>query len=332
MRKPKVYVLTTGGTIASYSNERGAAVLGFRPEGLLPDLGLPDVEIEVKSVLQKGSMNIIPEDWKLIAEATAEVLRTKPQGVVILHGTDTMHYTAAALSFMIGNLNAPVVLTGSMIPGGDKGSDSLPNFRDAITVAAYADLGEVCIVFSGDPERKKGVILRGCRAKKVHSYAIHAFASINVPPLGYVEEGNIQYTDLKRYPRKDSPFKVSTNFNPHVVLVKLTPAITRQSLTRFLERASGAVLEGTGIGHIRTDLQEVIAAFKRPTAMSTQTIYGGERLGLYDTDQSILKIENIIPTRDMNSETALVKLMYALGQGDDVKSMMLTNLAGEMSE
>ncbi len=108
--------------------------------------------------------------------------------------------------------------------------------------------------------------------------------------------------------------------------------MTTGALTMFLKGASGAVLEGTGVGHIRTDLQKVVAAFGEPTVMSTQTVFGGEHLGLYDADKSILGIENIIPGRDMNSETALVKLMWALQQNGDVRSLMLTDLAGEISE
>ena len=330
--KPKVYILTTGGTIAFRSTQNGHAVMDFRPEDLIFEIGLPDVELEFREIIQKGSMNIVPEDWKAIARATGEVLMNKPEGVVILHGTDTMHYTSSALSFMIRGLNVPIVLTGSMIPGGDKESDSFFNLRDAIIVAAYSNIAEVCIVFSADQERKKGVIIRGCRARKIHSYAINAFASINVPPIGYIDGGEINYTDLKNWKRKDSEFTLSTNLNSNVVLVKLNPAITPNMLARFLRGASGAVLEGTGIGHVKTDLLEVVSAFKQPTVLSTQTIYGGECLGTYDIDKSILSIENIITVRDMNSETALVKLMWALEKGGDVRSLMLTNIAGEISD
>ncbi len=108
--------------------------------------------------------------------------------------------------------------------------------------------------------------------------------------------------------------------------------MTAGTLTMSLEGASGAVLEGTGIGHIRTDLQAVVASFGQPTVMSTQTIFGGECLGLYDADKAILEVGNLIPGRDMNSETALVKLMWALQQKGDVRSIMLTDIAGEISE
>ena len=184
--KPKVLVLTTGGTIGHRSQQDGVAVMDFDPQGLIASIGLPDVDLEFRSIFRKGSMDIVPGDWVVLAEAVAQAVALRPRGVVILHGTDTMHYTASALAFMLRDLGVPVVMTGSMIPGGDSGSDAIPNLRDAIVVAAEADFAEVCIVFSADAKRTKGVIIRGCRARKVHSHAIDAFASINVPAIGTI--------------------------------------------------------------------------------------------------------------------------------------------------
>jgi L-asparaginase type I len=331
--KPKIFILTTGGTIAHRSRQDGPAVMDCHPEELVNQISLPDIQFEIKELIRTGSMNIVPVTWTVIAEAVAEVLmETAPQGLVILHGTDTIHYTASALSFMLRDLSVPLVLTGSMIPGGDPGSDSLPNLRDAIRVAAYSDIAEVCIVFSGDAERSKGLIIRGSRARKIHSVDINAFDSINVPPIGFIEGERISYTNLTRRKRTESNIIVSTDLDPNVALIKLNPATTAEMLAVYLQEMSGAVLEGTGVGHMRPGLQEVIESFDKPVVMSTQTIYGGECLGKYDVDQSILGIKNLIPARDMTSETALVKLMWALAQEDDVRSMMLTNLAGEISE
>ena len=141
---PKVIVLTTGGTIGHRSRQDGVAVLDFNPTRLMSEIGL-SVDCEFKEVLCKGSMSIVPEDWQLMAAAVADAVARQPRGVVILHGTDTMHYTASALAFMLRNLSVPVVITGSMIPGGDSGSDALANLRDAIVVAAEADFAEVCV-------------------------------------------------------------------------------------------------------------------------------------------------------------------------------------------
>ena len=151
----KVIVLTTGGTIGHRSKD-GVAVMDFDPAALVSAIGLPDVEIEFQSVFRKGSMDIVPDDWTAIASATAEAMARAPRGVVILHGTDTIHYTASALAFMLRDLSVPVVMTGSMIPGGDSGSDALPNLRDAIVVAARANFAEVCVVSRRMRKEPKG--------------------------------------------------------------------------------------------------------------------------------------------------------------------------------
>jgi glutamyl-tRNA(Gln) amidotransferase subunit D len=183
-----VIVLTTGGTIGHRFRD-GVAVMDFDPERLLSELGPLGVDVEFRAIFRKGSMDIVPSDWRAIAAAISVAAADRPRGIVVLHGTDTMHYTAAALSFMLQGLSLPVVLSGSMNPGGEPGSDAIPNLHDAILVAVQSDLAEVCIVFSADDPRSKGVIIRGCRARKCHSHAVAAFASIGSPPIGFVSGG-----------------------------------------------------------------------------------------------------------------------------------------------
>ena len=322
MAKPKVIVLTTGGTIAHRSGKDGIATMSFDPAGLVSALALPAIDIEFRAVMNKGSMDVVPDDWVTIAKVVADALQGAPRGIVVAHGTDTMHYTAAALSFMLRGLPVPVVMTGSMIAGGDAGSDALSNLRDAVTVAALADFAEVCVVFAGK-------IIRGTRARKIHSHAVDAFASINAPLLGTVVDGKIAIGALRRATPNTSKLELATELDSNVVLIKLTPNLSADALARQLDGTSGAVLEGTGVGHIRTDLQPVVEQFGRPVVLSTQAVYGGERLGAYEVDQHILALPNVIPGSDMSSESALVKLMWALGQGGDVRAIMQTNMAGE---
>ncbi|MCC6887680.1 MAG: asparaginase [Hyphomicrobiales bacterium] len=327
----RVIVLTTGGTIEHRSKADGVASMDFDPDRLAATIGLPHVDITFTAIMRKGSMDIGPNDWRTIATAVADAIAANFDGIVILHGTDTMHYTAAALSFMLRGLPVPVVMTGSMQPGGDAGSDAIANLRDAVLVAARADFAEVCIVFSKDIERTGGLVIRGTRARKIHSHAINAFASVNVPPIGHIVDGTIHRTSLPVHPRSAGQISLAAAFDTNVVLIKLTPNMTPAMLERFLEGASGAVLEGTGIGHIKTDLQPVVARFGKPTVISTQTPEGGERLGVYEVDQAILAIRNIIPARDMHSDTALVKLMWALAQPGDVAAAMQASIAGEIT-
>lgn len=328
--KKDVFVLTTGGTIAHRSRQDGVAVMDLDPQELISAIDLSDVNIHVRPVFQKGSMDVVPDDWQIIAAAVDQAIGQGMAGVVVLHGTDTLQYTASALSFLLRDCGVPIVITGSMIPGGDKGSDSLPNLRDAVTIAAHGDFAEVCVVFSADRERTKAVIIRGCCARKIHSHAINAFASINAPPIGTITNGVMSRSSTSVRPRGQSRRHDTTVFDTNVTLIKLTPNMTPETLTRFLLGTSGVVLEGTGVGHIRTDLQPIIKQFGKPAVISTQAVYGGECLGTYDVDQKILAIPNIIPAGNMSSETALVKLMWALGQGGDVRAIMRTDIAGEM--
>ena len=165
----------------------------------------------------------------------------------------------------------------------------------------------------------------------MHSHAIDAFASVNVPAIGTIAGNTIVRSGMEMRPRTSKQLRLAMDVDRNAMLIKLTPADTPESLARQLQGASGAVLEGTGVGHIRTDLQPVVSKFAKPTLISTQTVYGGERLGSYDVDRNILAIPNVIPAGDMNSDCALVKLMWALGQGGDVRSIMRTDLAGEIS-
>ena len=328
----RVIVLTTGGTIGHITGAAGVAALDFDTTSLLTTVGISDVDVDVRHVFRKGSMDIGPEDWYRLASAVSEAIAERPAGVVILHGTDTMHYMASALTFLLGDCGVPIVMTGSMIPGGDAGSDALANLRDALTVAVQADFAEVCVVFSRDQERTEAAIIRGCRARKVHSCAINAFASINAPLIGRVSGGHLLRTSLAVRPRGTVRIGDIVKFEENVALIKLIPNMSPDMLSKSLAGVSAAVLEGTGVGHIRTDLQPVVAQFGKPVVICSQAALGGERLGLYDVDRHILGIPNVIPGGNMPSETALVKLMWALPQGGDTKAIMRTNVAGELGD
>lgn len=328
----KIVVLTTGGTIAHSSANGGPATMSFDPAGILAMEGIDGIAVDFRPLLRKGSMDIDPADWRLIAEAAATALQESPAGVVILHGTDTMHYTAAALSFMLRDISVPVVLTGSMIPGGNAGSDAPANLRDAIRVAATADLAEVCIVFSADESRSRGAIIRGSRARKVRSQRIDAFASIGMLPLGAVDGSNIVISQATARRRRQRQLRVALELEPNVVLVKLTPVTTAATLARQLEGAAGAVIEGFGVGHIKADLHATVSSFGRPVVVSTQALHDGEQLGAYDVDAGILAVPNIVRGADMTSETAFVKLAWMLGQGSAVVESMGRSIAGEVGE
>jgi glutamyl-tRNA(Gln) amidotransferase subunit D len=329
----RVHILTTGGTIMARSepeSRRNAEIRKF--EELSLDIRVSGVKYEVKDVLTKGSANMIPQDWVTIAREVEASIRSGVDGVVVMHGTDTMQYTAAALSFMLGGLPIPVVLTGSMIPMGDPGTDGISNLHAAIRAAAFADLAEVCVLFSADKGEERKILIRGNRAKKIHSYQKRAFVSVNSQPLGYISGKGIELHTSHVMRSMARQLVVQTSINSNVCLLKIHPALTGTQLANFLSSFDGAVLEGTGIGHFRVDdgLLTAIDNFGKPVALSTQCLYGGERLGLYAMDKHILFIRNIIPVRDMLPEVAMVKLMWCLPQEKEVRKLMLTNIAGEI--
>ena len=326
----KVIVLTTGGTIAHRSASEGPSVMDFDPERLRSALDFTGLDISFDAILHKGSMDMTPDDWEFIAAVVIKAMSKSPRGVVILHGTDTLGYTASALSFLLRDLGAPVVLTGSMRPGGDPESDAIANLRDAIRVASEADLAEVCVVFSADEARSKALVIRGARARKMHSLAVNAFASVNAPPLGYVCAGDVVLAGSHRR-RQASAARLDGGLDRNVAFIKAHPSLSEKMLMDALTDASGAVLEGTGVGHIRSDLLKSIAQFGKPVAITSQAIYGGESLGIYEVDKQLLDLPNVIKTADMVSETAYVKLMWSLHRGGDVRQTMQTNIAGEIA-
>ena len=302
-------------------------------EELIKELRIPGIDVSVRNVLSKGSAEIVPDDWATIAKETATCLEDRADGVVILHGTDTMQYTAAALSFMIQGLSVPIVLTGSMKPGHERDSDSHSNLNSAVRVAARADLAETCVVFSSHEDGRSKSIFRGTRTKKTSSTALNAFSSINESPLGRFRHGRMELSQ-NRIRRRHRDLQVDTAIRGEVCLVKCHPGMTAETLAGTLSGCRGAVVEGTGIGHIRRDLLQTVEDFGRPTALSTQCLFGGEALGMYDMDSDILQVPNIIPVGDMTPETALVKLMWFLPKNlsfEKLRESMQTPLAGEIS-
>ena len=335
-----VHVLNTGGTISYGSPGPEGAALDHAPDralaGLAAEAGLPGPPA-YREVFRKGSVNILPGDWPAIAAAALEAVRGGADGVVVLHGTDTLVYTAAALSFMLVNLPVPVVLTGSMRPGGAPGSDAPRNLRDALRVAASGDLAEVCIVFARDAAGSGGVILRGNRARKASAIALDAFESPNYPPLGAVDGETIRYGEAARVSRgaREVP-ALAPELNADVCRIAYHPGCTAALVAGALGRADGAVIEGTGLGHLPTEggILEAIRESGKPVVLVSACWRGGVRLGLYDVDREILAVDNLIPGHDLTPEAALVKLMWVLGQERGigrVRARMQEPIAGELT-
>jgi glutamyl-tRNA(Gln) amidotransferase subunit D len=336
---PMVTILGTGGTIASKIDYSTGAV---HPAFSVAELtrAIPELtslaRIRTKLLFNILSENMTPMHWKVIAKECADELNSGAAGVVIAHGTDTLAYTAAALSFMLKNLGKPVVLVGSQRSSDRPSSDSAMNLLSAVRVAA-SDLGEVVVVMHGSPEDRYCLIHRGTRVRKMHSSRRDAFRSIDFPPLGKVDE-EVKFSGVERRRRvDDAVVKVDDRMEEKVALVKMYPGFSRELLAHYIDSYKGLVLEGTGLGHAPAQLLEEIkrGCEKGVTmVMTTQTIYGRVDMKVYSTGRKLLSL-GVIPGGYMLPEVALAKLMYALGHStlpEEVRRIMLTDLAGELGE
>jgi glutamyl-tRNA(Gln) amidotransferase subunit D len=337
--KPLVRLVGTGGTIASRVDYRtGGVHPAFSPEelySLVPELaGLARLEtVEACSVF---SEHLTPELWVRIAEKVAEGLNSGARGVVVAHGTDTMGYTSAALSFMLRNLTGPVVLVGAQRSSDRPSTDAHLNLLSAVAVASRSDLGEVCVVMHGSMEDDFCLIHRGTRVRKCHTSRRDAFLSINASPLGVVRGGEVRM--LGEYRRRgEGRVEVDARLEPRVLLLKVTPGMAPDLLQAALEKGyRGIVLEGTGLGHAPESLFGALREARErgvPVVMTSQCLWGRVNLHVYSTGRDLLGM-GVIPAEDMLPEVAYVKLMWVLGHTGDpeeVRRLMLQNLAGELS-
>jgi len=337
--KPLVRLVGTGGTIASRVDYRtGGVHPAFSPDelySLIPELA-ELARLETVEACSVFSEHMTPELWVRTAEKVAEGLNSGARGVVVAHGTDTMGYTSAALSFMLRNLTGPVVLVGAQRSSDRPSTDAHLNLLGAVTVASRSDLGEVCVVMHGSLHDDFCLIHRGTRVRKCHTSRRDAFVSINAPPLGVVRGGEVRM--LGEYRRRgEGKVEVDGRLEPRVLLLKVTPGMAPDLLQAALERGyRGIVLEGTGLGHAPESLFGALREARErgvPVVMTSQCLWGRVNLHVYSTGRDLLRM-GVIPAEDMLPEVAYVKLMWVLGHTRDpeeVRRLMLQNLAGELS-
>lgn len=328
---PEITLLATGGTIASMQTPSGLAP-AMRAEDLLSACpGLHSLaRITSRDVFSLDSSNIQPEEWQLLAEAIVSAA-SGCEGIVITHGTDTMAYTASALSFMLQGLGVPVVLTGSQLPLWHPHSDAPGNLAEAFTAAATAAPG-VYICFHHK-------VIYGTRAVKMRTLGFDAFDSINAPAVGFFDAEGLHM------PQKDPgeagappavPDRESLRIDPRVFLLKLVPG-TDPEIFRHILRAGyqGLVIEAFGLGglhYIRRNLLESLEELSDHgvlTFVTTQCLYEKADFSIYEVGRKVLKT-NIWGAHDMTTEAALTKLMWVLGDREKRLPLIGRCLANEM--
>lgn len=338
---PKVSIISTGGTIASRVDYRTGAV---RPALNASDLYAVVPELSEVAVVRAEilfsilSENMSPKYWVEIAKTVARHIEEGAEGIVVPHGTDTMGYTAAALSFALQDLPAPVILVGSQRSSDRPSSDAASNLLSAVIATANAPFAEVSLAMHDTTTDKTILLHRGTKVRKMHTSRRDTFRSINAKPLARVEGNKI--TMLTEDYRKRDPKRKLTlkpNFEEKVALIKFHPGFNPKMIEWLIDEGYyGMIIEGTGLGHVSRDCFEAIKkAIERGmfVGMASQTLWGRVHMKVYETGRDLLAI-GVVPLEDMLPETALVKLMWAYGQAKDlgeIKKIMLTNLAGEFS-
>ncbi|NPA75471.1 MAG: Glu-tRNA(Gln) amidotransferase subunit GatD [Euryarchaeota archaeon] len=330
---PTVSILGTGGTIASYVDYRTGAV---HPALSAEDFAyaVPEIRneanIRARLIFNILSEDMKPEYWIKIAHAIKEESE-RSEGIVIPHGTDTMTYTAAALSFMFPKLSVPVVLVGSQRSSDRPSSDAYINLLSAVRVAK-SDLGEVAVVMHATSNDDVCHIHRGTRVRKMHTSRRDAFKSINSAPIGVVGE-ELKFTE--EYVKKSDETVLVPSLDEKVSLIYYYPGMPVSVFERMLEGMHGAIIMGTGLGHVASDF---VPAVKKAVkdgviiGMASQCLYGQVNLNVYSTGRE-LKNAGVIPLGDMLPEVAYVKLMWLLGNYDEeeVKRLLPENLRGELA-
>jgi len=339
--KTSILLIYTGGTIGMVKDFKTGSLKAFNFKNLLdriPELQLLDCNIDTVTFKKPiDSSNMKPEYWVRIAEII-ETNYNKFDGFVVLHGSDTMSYTASALSFMLENLAKPVIFTGSQLPIGDLRTDAKENLITSIQVASMQYKGkptikEVCLYF----EYK---LYRGNRTIKLNAEHFQAFASLNYPDLA--ESGvhlKINYEYLFK-PNLRKKLKVNKNLDENIAILKLFPGISKAVIESVLNSANlkAVILETYGAGNCTTekwfiDILKITISQGIHIINITQCSGGSVMMGHYETSSTLQKI-GVISGKDITTEAAVAKLMYMLGQnisGNTFKTIYEAPLRGEMT-
>ncbi|HLD02749.1 MAG TPA: Glu-tRNA(Gln) amidotransferase subunit GatD [Candidatus Nanoarchaeia archaeon] len=353
-RNPKlknITILHTGGTIASEVDYKtGAVTSRFSPEEIVmmfPELeGIVNIDSRLIRNMFSDDMNI--PHYNILAKEIEKEVKKGVDGIIITHGTDTMHYTSAALSFILEDLPIPVILTGSQ-RSSDRGStDGGFNLACAARFIAQSNLAGVAICMHASSSDDFCNIIHGCKARKLHSSRRDAFKSVNDDPIARVSKANVEFIK-KEHKQRDSKLKLRLRLFDEKVkvgLLKAHPGMKADEIT-FYSKYDGLILEGTGLGHFpvskidefTSENDKIYNEIKKlsskiPVAMTSQCIFGQIDLDVYSNGKKLLGAGVIGNQLSMTPETAYIKLLWLIGNHDkkDIKALFSRNLRGEISE
>lgn len=327
----RILLIATGGTIASVQTENGLAPASTAEELLsyIPEAG-KFCEVSVRQLFSLDSTNVQPEHWIRISQEIREEY-SRFDGFVITHGTDTMAYSAAALSYLIQNSEKPIILTGSQKPISVPITDARKNLMDSLRFASRDGVRGVYLVFDG-----KAIL--GTRARKIRSKSYSAFESINYPVAAFIDENRIiQYVDGES---RDGTVRFYENLKPSVFVLKLIPGMEPEILQYIGERYDAIIIESYGVGGIpfynkRNFLSglENLTKKGKIVVIATQVMLEGSDAEVYEVGYKAVNSYNVLQAYDMMVEAAAVKLMWIMGQTRDfetVKKMFYTKVSQDI--
>ena len=341
-KMPRVKLFGTGGTIASRLDYRtGAVIPAFSPGelyGSVPELA--DIcNLETEKLYGVFSENMGPEQWIGTAQAIGKEIEKGVQGIVIGHGTDTMHHTSAILSYMVQNSPVPIVMVGSQRSSDRPSSDAALNLMHSVKTAAESDIAEVMVCMFGPTSDSYGLLHQGTRVRKMHSSYRSTFRTIGDIPIAMVDRKKI--TPLRndyRKRRNDKNVIINTAFEEKVSIVYYYPNMKPDIIDSLIDNDyKGIVFAGTGLGHVNKPLYPALKRAKDKgiaVYMTVQTLWGYVQMYVYDTGRDMMEL-GVIPGGNMLPEAAYMKLCWALGQSTDpeeVGKIMLTPIANEITE
>lgn len=341
-KKPRVKLFGTGGTIASRLDYRtGAVIPAFSPGelyGSVPELA--DIcNLETEKLYGVFSENMGPEQWIGTAKAIAKEIEKGVDGIVIGHGTDTMHHTAAILSYMIQDSPVPIVMVGSQRSSDRPSSDAAYNLIHSVKAAAESDIAEVMVCMFGPTSDMYGLLHQGTRVRKMHSSYRSTFRTIGDIPIAMVNRDKITplRTDYRKR-RSDKNLKLAPFFDDRVSIVYYYPNMKPDIIDSLIDNDyRGIIIAGTGLGHVNKPLYPALKRAQDKgiaVFMSVQTLWGYAQMYVYDTGRDLMEL-GVVPLANMLPEVAYVKLGWALGQTNDineVKKIMLTPIAHDITE
>ncbi|MFO7874050.1 MAG: Glu-tRNA(Gln) amidotransferase subunit GatD [Bacteroidales bacterium] len=339
--KPNVKLIGTGGTIASRLDYRtGAVIPAFSPGelyGAVPELA--DIcNLTTEKVFAVFSENMGPEQYKQLAVSIGEEIENGIDGIVIGHGTDTLHHTAAALTYMIQDPPVPIVLVGSQRSSDRPSSDAALNLMHACYTAGNADIAEVMVCMFGPTSDEYGLLHRGTRVRKMHSSYRSTFRTIGDIPLARVSrDGVVPIKKEYNSRRKDKKAKIMPYFEEKVAIIYYYPNMMPDIVDSLVDNGyKGIIIAGTGLGHVNKPLYPALErANKKGVAvyMTVQTLWGYVQMFVYETGREMMAL-GVVPAENMLPEVAWVKLGWALGQTKDleeVKNIMLTPINDDIT-